>query len=483
MRNGRPGRPFFVSGYARRETPRQRQDEYDPAEGRSVPPVSPPLTHRRILAMALPIVLANLTQPLMSAVDTGVAGHLPGPEYLAGVALGGLLFSFLFWGFGFLRMGTTGLVAQAWGKGDEPALAATVVRAMILAAAIGLLLLALQGPLIALGLELLGGSAEVTRQATAYCRGRIWAAPLALANYVILGWLLGCQRVRIALGLQILINLVNLAAVLLFVHVFDWGVTGIGAATAAADGVGTLAGGFLLWRSHRSAWPALRLAALLDASAMRRLVGINIHIFIRTACLLASMGWFAHLGAMQGDTVLAANALLLNFLTFMAFGLDGFAHAAEALVGSAVGAGDAPGLRRAVRLCMGWAAAGALGYAAAYAAAGPAIVAMLTDQPVLRETAAHFLPWMVLAPIASVWAYLYDGMFIGATQTRTLMYSMLLCGAAFLGLSLGLLPKFGNHGLWLSFLTFNALRGLTLHLAAPRTLYRAPGASVSANAS
>ncbi|WP_158213227.1 MATE family efflux transporter [Pigmentiphaga sp. NML080357] len=446
-----------------------------------MPPATSALTHRRILAMALPIVLANLTQPLMSAVDTAVAGHLPGPEYLAGVALGSLLFSFLFWGFGFLRMGTTGLVAQAWGKGDEPAMAASVARALILAAGIGLVLLVLQRPLIVLVLGLLGGSADATRQAMEYCLGRIWAAPLALANYVVLGWLLGCQRVRIALGLQILINLVNLAAVLLFVHVFELGVAGIGAATAVADGAGTLAGGFLLWRAHRAAWPRLRLTALLDSSAMRRLVGINFHIFVRTACLLASMGWFAHLGATQGDTVLAANALLLNFLTFMAFGLDGFAHAAEALVGSAVGAGDAPGLRRAVRLCMGWAAAGALAYALVYAVAGPSIVGVLTDQPALRETAMRFLPWIALAPIASVWAYLYDGMFIGATQTRALMQSMLVCGAAFLALSLGLLPLFGNHGLWLSFLAFNALRGLTLHLAAPRVLYRASGVSASAN--
>ncbi|MDX3905253.1 MAG: MATE family efflux transporter [Pigmentiphaga sp.] len=429
--------------------------------------------------MALPIVLANLTQPLMSAVDTAVAGHLPGPEYLAGVALGSLLFSFLFWGFGFLRMGTTGLVAQAWGRGDEQALAASVVRALFLAAAIGILLLVLQGPLISLVLGLLGGSASATQQAMEYCAGRIWAAPLALANYVVLGWLLGCQRVRLALALQIFINLVNLAAVLLFVHVFDLGVTGIGAATAVADGAGALAGGFLLWRSHRAAWPKLRMAVLRDAAAMRRLVGINFHIFVRTACLLGSMGWFAHLGATQGDMVLAANALLLNFLTFMAFGLDGFAHAAEALVGSAVGANDDSGLRRAVRLCMGWAFGGALAYALVYLAAGPLIVNTLTDQPALRATARHFLPWLALAPIASVAAYLYDGIFIGATQTRALMQSMLLCGAAFLALSLGLLPLLGNHGLWLSFLAFNALRGLTLHLAAPRTVYRSHRAELA----
>ncbi len=422
--------------------------------------------------MALPIVLANLTQPLMSAVDTAVAGHLPGPQYLAGVALGGLLFSFLFWGFGFLRMGTTGLVAQAWGKGDEQALAASVVRAVSLALAIGLALLVLQRPLITLVLGLLGGSAEATRQAMAYCSGRIWAAPLALVNYVVLGWLLGCQRVRLALALQILINVVNLGAVLLFVHGFGLGVAGIGAATAVADGAGTLAGGILLWRSHRAAWPQLRLAVLRDAAAMRRLVGINFHIFVRTACLLASMGWFAHLGATQGDMVLAANALLLNFLTFMAFGLDGFAHTAEALVGSAVGAGDRPGLRRAVRLCMGWAFGGALAYALVYLAVGPWIVNLLTDQAALRETAERFLPWLALAPIASVAAYLYDGIFIGATQTRVLMRAMLVCGLAFLALSLGLLPLLGNHGLWLSFLAFNALRGVTLHLAASRTIYR-----------
>lgn len=426
--------------------------------------------------MALPIVLANLTQPLMSAVDTAVAGHLPGPEYLAGVALGGLLFSFLFWGFGFLRMGTTGLVAQAWGKRDEHALAASVGRALLLAAAIGAVLLILQRPLIAMGLALLGGSADATRQAAAYCAGRIWAAPLALANYAILGWLLGCQRVRMALALQILINAVNLATVLAFVHGLDMGVAGIGAATAVADGAGTLAGLFLLWRAHRQAWMRLRLAQLCNGAALRRLVSINFHIFVRTACLVGSMGWFAHLGAAQGDAVLAANALLLNFLTFMAFGLDGFAHAAETLVGAAVGAGNGPALRRAVRLCMGWACAGAVAYALVYLSIGGAIVDLLTDQAALRETARRFLPWMALAPIASVCAYLYDGVFIGATRTRPLMLSMMACGAAFLAMSLGLLPVLGNHGLWLSFLAFNALRGLTLYLAAPRAVYRLAGA-------
>ncbi len=421
--------------------------------------------------MALPIVLANLTQPLMSAVDTAVAGHLSGPEYLAGVALGSLLFSFLFWGFGFLRMGTTGLVAQAWGAKNEGSLAATAARALLLALGIGALLLLLQRPLIAFVLDLLGGSEEARRQAWLYSSARIWAAPLVLTNYVILGWLLGCQRVRTALALQVLINVVNLIAVLGFVHGLGLGVGGIGAATALADGSGALVGCWLLWRAHRGAWLRLRWSELLDTPAMRRLVGINFHIFIRTACLLASMGWFAHLGAEQGDVVLAANALLLNFLSFMAFGLDGFAHAAETLVGAAVGARDRQALHRSIRLCMFWAFIGALLYGLVYALAGPLIVDLLTDQVELRTAALDFLPWLVLAPLVSMWAYLYDGIFIGATQTRSLMLSMLICGLAFLLMSLALLHLMGNHGLWLAFLSFNGLRGISLWLLVPRVIY------------
>lgn len=435
-------------------------------------PALPTRWHRRVLTLAFPIVLANLTQPLLSAVDTAVAGHLNGAAYLGGVALGGLFFNFVFWGFGFLRMGTTGLVAQAFGARDDAGLRANVVRALVLAFALGAAVLALQTPLIGYALSALGGSDAVRQHALAYCRARIWAAPLALGNYVVLGYLLGAQRVRLALVTQVFINAVNVTAVLLYVYAFDWGVAGMGAATATADACGFVLGAALLWRLRPRGLPRLDVASLLDTAALKRLVALNRDIFIRTLCLLASFGWFAHLGAAQGDATLAANALLLNFQTFMAYGLDGFAHAAEALVGAALGARDRHAFRQAFRVTLLWSAIGALAFSLVYWGAGTWIVEQLTDQPAVRATANRYLPWTVLLPMISVWGFLFDGVFIGATQTRELMITMAISFAVFIAASAVFVGPFGNHGLWLAFTLFNAVRGLALASALPRIAAR-----------
>lgn len=443
--------------------------------GASAPAV-PVRWHRRVLALAFPIVLANLTQPILGAVDTAVAGHLDGASYLGGVALGGLFFNFVFWGFGFLRMGTTGLVAQAHGANAHAELRNNVVRALLLAAAIGAMVLVLQVPLIDYALRAIGGSDAVQRNARLYCHARIWAAPLALGNYVVLGWLLGTQQVRLALLSQVFINSVNIVAVLLYVYGFDWGVAGIGAATATADALGFVFGAALLWRGRPRGLPALDRAALLDAAALRRLVALNRDIFVRTLCLLASFGWFAYLGAKQGDATLAANALLLNFQTFMAYGLDGFAHAAEALVGAAIGARDRHAFAQAIKVCTFWSTLGALGFALVYWGAGSWIVERLTDQATVRTTAETYLPWAALSPVVSVWGFLLDGVFIGATRTRELMMSMMVSFALFVAASWVLLPLYGNHGLWAAMLIFMALRGITLARYVPGVVRGMAGA-------
>jgi multidrug resistance protein, MATE family len=442
------------------------------ATSHDAPPATPPALpvrwHRRVLALALPIVLANLTQPILGAVDTAVAGHLASASYLGGVALGGLFFNFVFWGFGFLRMGTTGLVAQAFGAGDHAGVCNNIARALLLAFAIGAAVLAVQTPLIDYAIRLLGGSAAVQQHARVYCHARIWAAPFALANYVVLGWLLGTQRVRIALVTQVLINAVNIVAVLLYVYRFDWGVAGIGAATASADALGFVFGAFLLACLRSRGLPALTRRVLFEAAALKRLVVLNRDIFVRTLCLLASFAWFTHLGARQGDATLAANALLLNFQTFMAYGLDGFAHAAEALVGAALGARDRHALRRAVQVTLLWSALGALAFSLLYWAAGGWIIAQLTDQPAVRESARTYLGWAAISPVISVWGFLLDGVFIGATRTRELMVSMVVSLAVFVAASWALAGTGGNHGLWAALLIFMGARGVTLARFVPR---------------
>ncbi|WP_233881006.1 MATE family efflux transporter [Paraburkholderia flagellata] len=424
--------------------------------------------HRRVLTLAFPIVLANLTQPILGAVDTAVAGHLGSAADLGGVALGGLFFNFVFWGFGFLRMGTTGLVAQAYGGRDLPALRANVVRALLLAFAIGAAILLIQSPLIRYTLAAIGGSVEVQRNAGVYCFARIGSAPFALANYVVLGFLLGTQRVRIALLSQIFINLTNVVAVLAYVYGLRWGIAGIGAATATADALGFVFGACVLWRLRPRGLAPLALQTVVEPAALKRLIAINRDIFLRTLCLLGSFGWFAHLGAKQGDAILAANALLLNFQTFMAYGLDGFAHAAEALVGAAIGAGNRSAFRQAVKINLFWAALGAFGFSLVYWACGPWIIAQLTDQPAVRAAALAFLPWAALSPVISVWGFLLDGVFIGATRTRELMQAMAVSLAVFLCASWALVGPLGNHGLWIALLVFMAARGLTLSPLLPR---------------
>lgn len=423
------------------------------------------VSYRSVLYLAVPIILAGLTQPLMSAVDTAIAGHLPGPQFLAGVAVGSLLFNLIFWAFGFLRMGTTGVVAQYFGAGQAMPALLTVCRGILIALLLGCFILIAQVPLIQAGLALLGASAEAAEQARLYAYGRVWSAPLVLINYVILGWLLGCQRVKAALLIQLLINLVNFLAVMALVYGWDWGVRGIGAATAIADLSGASVGAILLWRQYQQQIRQIQWSAVFETTELCRQIQINSHIFIRTACLLATMSWFTHLGAQQGDVLLATNAILLNFLSFTSYGLDGFAHAAETLSGAAVGQKKSRQLQRVVRICLVWGLLGASLYTLVYGLFGGNLVRLLTDQMQIATSADQYLLWLVLAPLVSMPAYLYDGVFMGATRTYALMLIMLGCAVSFFCLSWFMLPWLGNHGLWIAFLLFNAARGLGLAIA------------------
>jgi MATE family multidrug resistance protein len=421
-----------------------------------------PNWHRRILGLAGPIILANLTQPLLGAVDTAIAGHLPGAASLGGVALGGLIFSFVFWGFGFLRMTTTGLVAQAHGAADGTGLRLVLARSLLLAGLLGSAVILLQAPLIHGALLLIGGSDAVRRNAFLYCDARIWSAPATLANYVVLGTLFGLQRARLALFVQIVINLANMAFALSFVYGFGWGVGGLGAATAAADWTGLALAAWLFRAPIARSLGAIDRRALFDRQARMALLLVNRDVFIRTLCLLGSFGWFSHEGAAEGDIVLAGNAILLNFQTFMAYGLDGFANAAEALVGAAVGARDRAALDGAIRASTLWALGTALAFALAYAGFGRGIVALLTSDPAVRASAGLYLPWAIVSPLISVWGFQLDGIFIGATRSGDLRRAMVASFVIFLAAALILKPVFGNHGLWAALMIFMAARGLTL---------------------
>jgi multidrug resistance protein, MATE family len=425
-----------------------------------------PYWYRRVFLLAIPLILSNLTQPLLSMVDTILSGHLPSPAALGGVAVGGIFFNSIYWTFGFLRMATTGLVAQAQGAGDQDQLVHHFGRALLTAGLIGAAILALQAPLISAALALLGASAEVHRNALVYCHIRIWSAPAALANYVILGYLLGRQRARTALLLQVAINLVNVVLALTLVLGRHWGVAGIATATMTAEWSGCVFGFALMFASGARA-SHLRWSELVDGPSLRRLFALNRDILLRTLSLVAAYAWFTRTGARSGNAILAANAVLINFLWIAGYGLDGFANATEALVGEAIGAHRVADFRAVLKASSVSAFTVAATLSLVYFMFGRNLIAVFTNQEEVRALAAQYLPWLIVLPLVAVWSFLLDGVFIGATRARELRDSMLISLAGYLGLAVLLKARFGNHGLWCAMLAFMALRALTLALRLP----------------
>jgi len=427
--------------------------------------------HRRIWRLAGPIIISNISVPLLGAVDTAVVGHLPGPEYLGAVAIGALIFSFLYWGFGFLRMGTTGLTAQAVGASRPGARQVILYRALVLGGAIAITILVCQAMIAWCAFRLIDASPAVEDLAGTYYRIRIWGAPATLANYAILGWFLGLQNARIPLALQVFTNGVNIVLDLWFVLGLGWGVGGVAAATVLAEYSGLGLGAFFVLSRvrRRGGWRVGR-TAVFDGREIGRMMAINLDIFIRTMCLIFAFAYWTAQSARLGDTILAVNAVLANFNAIAAYGLDGFAHAAEALVGRAMGAGDRAGFARAARVSMIWAGMCAALIALIYWTAGGLIVAVMTDLPEVRRLAADYLPWAAALPLVSVWAFAYDGIFIGATRTRALRNGMLISLALYLiAANIGL-RLWENHGLWAALTVFMALRAGTLYLQYPALL-------------
>jgi MATE family multidrug resistance protein len=425
-----------------------------------------PYWYRRVFLLAIPLILSNLTQPLLSMVDTILSGHLPSPAALGGVAVGGIFFNSIYWTFGFLRMATTGLVAQSHGAGDQDQLMHHFGRALLTAGLIGALLLAVQRPLISAALTLLGASAEVHRNALLYCDIRIWSAPAALANYTILGYLLGRQRARTALLLQAAINLVNMAVALALVLWRHWGVAGIATATMTAEWTGCVLGLAIMLASGARA-SHLRWSELVDGASLRRLFALNRDILLRTLSLVAAYAWFTRTGARSGNAILAANAVLINFLWIAGYGLDGFANATEALVGEAIGAGRVADFRAVLKASSVSAFTVSAALSLLYLLFGRNLIAVFTNQEAVRSLAVQYLPWLIVLPLVAVWSFLLDGVYIGATRAQELRDSMLISLIGYLGLAIVLTARFGNHGLWCAMLAFMALRAITLALRLP----------------
>jgi multidrug resistance protein, MATE family len=429
------------------------------------------VTHGRVWRIAGPIVLSNATVPLLGAVDTGVVGQMGTAAPIGAVGLGAVILATIYWVFGFLRMGTSGLAAQAHGAGDGAERTAVLLRAMIVGLGAGAALIVLQMALFSGAFAVAPASAEVEGLARQYLAIRIWGAPATISLYAVTGWLIAVERTRAVFVLQVWINGLNIALDLWFVLGLGWGVPGVALATLIAEWTGLAVG---LWFCRDAFGAALKAgwARIGDRAALVRMIAVNRDIMIRSVVLQACFTAFVFLGARFGDVTLAANQVLMQFLGILAYALDGFAFAAETLVGQAIGARAVSDVRQAIRLSLFWTFVGGLALGLVFWIAGPWLIDLMATDPMVRQEARAYLPWIVLTPIFGALAWAYDGVYIGALLTVEMRRLMLASAAAY-GLALGLILPFGNHGLWAALMVLFAARSLLMHWRSPRVAAQA----------
>ncbi len=419
--------------------------------------------NRDVWRIALPMILSNITVPLLGMVDTGVVGHLESEVYLAAVAIGATVFAVLYTGVNFLRMGTTGIAAQCYGAGDYTALRTSLGQAIAVALAIAGTLLIVHRPLGDFAIDLIGADPVIKDVAREYFNIRIWSAPGTLVNFALIGWFLGTQNARVPFFIFLTINVTNIVLDLVFVLGLGMKADGVALASVFAEYSGAAVGGaFVLGtlRRHPGHWLVDHLTNLREYGAF---FSVNANLFVRTLALMFTMTFVTAQGARMGGTILAANALLMNLQNLTAFALDGIAHAAEALVGKAIGAKRRDALVESVRLTLRWSLWFAIALALVYVVLGPILIRVLTDLPDVRSTAMRYLPWLIASPVISVWSFLYDGVYVGATRAREMRNIMIASALVFLGTWYVTQP-FGNDGLWFSYMVFLASRGIGMHL-------------------
>ncbi|WP_065329254.1 MATE family efflux transporter [Tritonibacter mobilis] len=428
---------------------------------------SGPITHSRVLKIALPIVLSNATVPILGAVDTGVVGQLGEAAPIGAVGIGAVILSTIYWIFGFLRMGTTGLAAQARGAGDEAETGALLMRGLLLAGGAGLFFILAQALVFWGAFTLAPASAEVEGLARQYLEIRIWGAPATIGLYAVTGWLIAMERTRGVFLLQIWMNGLNIVLDLWFVLGLGWGVEGVATATLVAEWSG-LALGLWLCGSAFAGDQWHDWARIFDRLRIKRMMQVNGDIMVRSVLLNLSFTTFLFLGADLGDVTLAANQVLIQILQMTAFALDGFAFSAEALVGGAVGARNPARLRRAAIVSSYWGVGFSVALAMVFWWGGPALIDLMATAPEVREAARHYLIWVALAPLISVASFMFDGIYIGATWTRDMRIAMIQAVGIYVIALVIFVPVLGNHGLWLALMVLNIARAATLAARYPR---------------
>lgn len=419
-----------------------------------------------ILRIAVPAIVSNITTPVLGLVDVAIAGHIGAAACIGAIAVGGTVFNMLYWLFAFLRMGTAGLTSQAFGAADLTAQSVTLRRSLVIAGCAGVALVALSPWLGRTALAFIDSDSATTALAGRYFAICIWGAPAVLGMYALNGWWLGMQDTRTPMWVALGVNLANIAVSVTLVWGLGMDIAGVAAGTLSAQWLGLAAGLAVTARRFRPV--RVPFSALWSRSGLKRLFSVNTDIFLRTLCLVGVTVWFTRAGASQGAVVLAANALLMQFFMFFSYFSDGFAFAGEALAGRFHGAGDNTGLRRSISAILRWGWAVAAAFTVVYFIGGEWLLALLTDEREVTDAAGEYLPWAVSVPLCGVAAFMYDGVFIGLTRTRKMLAAMTVATAAYFGVWWLLGSRLGNHGLWLAFLIYLAVRGCVMHLLRPR---------------
>jgi len=429
------------------------------------------MLNRRILRLAIPNIVTNITIPLLAMVDLGLMGHMGSVKYVGAVALGGMIFSFIFWAFGFLRMGTSGFTAQAYGQRNFAEAGNILIRSIVFAIGGGLFLILMQWPLSWAAFSLVKSSASVELLAHEYFSIRIYAAPATLFIYAIIGWFIGMQNARLPMILAISVNLLNVLLSLLFIRVLGMGSNGVAWANVISQYGGLLLGLFLLSFYLPKLRKYINVADAFHRKAFIRFFHVNKDIFIRTLCLIFTLSFFTTQSANTSDTILAVNTLLFQFFYFFSYFVDGFAYAAEALAGKYIGAGDRPMLMKVVRRLFVWGGAIAFAFTLIFFFSGAFILQLLTNEPVTIAAAQPYLFWVVLVPIITFAAFIWDGIYVGATASKAMRNSMVVITIfIFLPAYYLLEPLLGNNGLWLAMMLFMGARGVFLTVMAKKAV-------------
>ena len=416
--------------------------------------------NRRILHLAIPSIVSNITVPLLGLVDVTIVGHLGATAYIGAIAVGGLLFNILYWNFGFLRMGTSGLTSQAYGRKDKDAEIRVLVQAVSVGLFSALAMLILQYPIERLAFRLLDTSAEVEQYAVTYFRICILGAPAVLAQYGFTGWFIGMQNSRYPMYIAIVMNVINIVCSSCFVFLFGMKVEGVALGTVVAQYSGVMMAWWLWFYNYKELRGRITFRGSLQLIAMRRFFAVNRDIFLRTLCLIGVTTFFTSTGARQGDVILAVNTLLMQLFTLFSYIMDGFAYAGEALSGRYVGACNLVQLKRAVKALFGWGVGLSLVFTLLYGIGGENFLRLLTNDTVVIETAGHYFYWVLAIPLAGFAAFLWDGILIGATATRFMLWAMLVASGSFFVIYYCFSGATNNHMLWLAFLVYLALRGV-----------------------